>query len=277
MPTVFQQMTPCPKHNRDRGGSDLEFQNKNSYLPSQPEEATLQMDWLKRFLNSTIGLKFVMAVSGVALVGFVIAHMAGNLQVFFGPKAFNHYSEFLQGEKALLWGILRPGVAIATILHIYSLVKLLGRTHRARPDKYDKKVYLGDRKSPMLMRFGGAALLLFIIFHLLHMTTGHMHISAVDTYTFQHCGYVGEDFNCTSYENLVTGLQVWWVAAIYMLAQIFLGLHLVHGVWSMFRTLGLSSPRWDVIARWAANGVAIAVAGGNILITLAILIGVVSL
>lgn len=227
------------------------------------------MTWLTQFLRSTIGLKIIMAVSGLALFGFVLGHMAGNLQVFLGPEVINEYGEMLQGNLELLW-IARLGLLAAVGAHIYSAAVLTLRSKAARPVAYKTRKWNADTYAVRTMRVGGIILFFFIIYHLLHLTVGSVHPD------FVHCSPdPAGGLDCDPYHNLVTGLSVWWVAAFYIVAQVFLGMHLAHGVWSLCRTLGLNSPRYDAIVRTGAKAFGALVAVGNISIPLAILTGLV--
>jgi succinate dehydrogenase / fumarate reductase cytochrome b subunit len=220
------------------------------------------MNWLTRFLTSIIGLKVVMATTGLMMVGFVIFHMLGNLQIFLGPEPIQYYADHvIRFWPEALWAA-RAGLLGAVVAHIASAMALVKRSGSARPVAYGKYSFLNPRMASRVMRIGGVVLLAFIVFHILHLTVG---LSAIHP-SFQE----GKVFH-----NVTTGLGVWWVALFYIVAQSFLGLHLAHGIWSGCRTLGLSNPRWDALARNAGIGIAVVVAGGNILIPAAILIGLV--
>ena len=203
------------------------------------------MRWLLRFLNSTIGLKVIMALSGLGLFGFVIGHLLGNLQVFLGAEVFNAYAEALQGNKALLW-TARIGLLGMVFAHMGSAAKLVLRSSAARPVGYKQRRWLSGRYAVRTMRYGGVVLLAFIVYHLLHLTTGHLHSA------HKECLPVGAGVDCDAFHNLTTGLQNPLVAMFYIVAQFALGLHLAHGVWSLARTLGLSNPRYDVFVRYGA-------------------------
>ena len=224
------------------------------------------MNWLKRFLTSTIGLKVIMAVSGLALFGFVLGHLAGNLQVFLGREVFNSYAEMLQGNRALIW-TARVGLLGMVFAHIGSAATLVLRSKAARPVGYKKKRLLSGRYAAYTMRYGGILLLAFIVYHLLHLTAGVVHPD------FTHCVPAGAGkVDCDAYHNLTVGLRHPGVAIFYILAQVGLGLHLAHGVWSMCRTLGLGNPRFDGLARGAALTFGGLVAAGNISIAVACLL-----
>ncbi len=226
------------------------------------------MSWLTRFLGSNIGLKLVMALSGFVLFGFTLGHMAGNLQVFLGPDVFNAYAEGLQGNAMVLWGI-RSVMLLAIVSHMFSAVTLALRSKAARPQGYKQQKFLSGNYAVRTMKFGGFVLLAFIVYHLLHLTVGAVHPD------FNHCEMVSGHLKCSAYHNLTVGLSNPLVAGFYMLAQVFLGMHLAHGVWSLARTLGLSNPRYDGLARKAAWTFAGLVSAGNIVIALACVLGIV--
>jgi succinate dehydrogenase / fumarate reductase cytochrome b subunit len=213
-------------------------------------------------LSSTIGRKIVMAVTGVVLVGFVIAHMSGNLLLFVGPAALNEYAAWLRSllHGAGLW-IMRGTLVVAVVLHAWSAWTLTQDGHAARPVKYanglapDASTY-----ASRTMRWGGVILVAFIGYHLMHMTIGNVHPSFVE-------GDV--------YHNMITGFRVWPVTVFYVIAMVLLGLHLRHGVWSMFHTLGVSHPRYRAFFNRAALVVALVVMFGFISGPVAVLLGLV--
>lgn len=228
------------------------------------------MTWLKQFLSSSIGLKIVMALSGLGLFGFVIAHMLGNLQVFMGADKFNAYAAMMQGNP-LLWPA-RIGLLGMVGAHIASAATLVMRSNKARPVGYKQHTWLSGSYAVRTMRYGGVLLLAFIVYHLLHLTLGSAHAS------FQHCMSDGKGgLTCFAFQNLVSGLSNPAVAAAYIVAQVALGLHLAHGVWSLCRTLGLGNPRYDGPARTAAMFFGALITAGNCSIAIAILSGVVHL
>lgn len=184
------------------------------------------MNRIQRFWRSTIGKKVVMAVTGIIGIGFVLAHITGNLLVFKGADAINAYSHFLHGPGAELLWVARIVLIVAVILHVWASYSLTQQSHAARPVGYVKRVPQASTLASRVMRWGGVFLLIFIVFHILHFTTG----------TFSPGGvYVEGDV----YHNVVQAFHVWWVAAFYMVAMVFLGLHLYHGAWSSARTLSI--------------------------------------
>ncbi len=214
---------------------------------------------LLRFWGSTVGLKILMALTGVILTGFVLVHMLGNLQVFQGSESLNAYAKLLRAEPALLW-TFRLVLLSAVVLHIVAWVVLLRTSMEAKSGGYRVTSYKESSYASRSMKLTGPLLLAFIIYHILHLTTGTAHPD-------YHEGDV--------YTNLVSGLSVVPVAIIYMLAMALLGFHLWHGVWSMFQTLGANQPRYNSFGRRFATGFAVVVALGFAAVPLAVLAGVI--
>ena len=219
------------------------------------------MSQARGFVDSTIGRKVIMAVTGAILFGFVLVHMVGNLQVYLGPEAINHYGVFLREflHGAGIW-IARAVLLAAVVLHIWSATSLTLTSRRARPEGYRLEKWKESTYASRTMRWGGVILLLFIVYHLLHFTTGTVHQSFIE-------GDV--------YHNFVAGFKVVPVSLFYILAMLALGLHLRHGVWSMFQTLGVSHPRYIRLAHIAAWIFAAIIVIGNISFPLAVLAGIV--
>jgi succinate dehydrogenase / fumarate reductase, cytochrome b subunit len=212
-----------------------------------------------KFLNSSIGKKIVMAVTGVILSGFILGHMTGNLLVFKSPEAMNHYAAFLQGLGSALWAI-RLVLLAAVGLHAWAYLSTMGESLNARPVGYRKTAYETSDLASRTMRWTGPILAVFIVFHILHMTVGSLHPS------FKHLD---------AYGNVVRGLSVVPVAVFYVVAMACLGVHTWHGTWSMLQTLGLSHPRFDPVRKKIAVLFTLVVAGGFLLVPLAVLFGAV--
>ncbi len=225
------------------------------------------MSWLKRFATSTIGMKLVMALTGLAMFGFVVIHMLGNLQVFLGPDTYNHYAETLQGMPEIVW-LARMGLLGCVLAHIGSAVALVSRSRSARPQAYAQHSWFSSAYAVRTMRFGGFILLAFIVFHLAQFT-----VAGVGVEGFRHCAWVDGEFTCYAYQNFVRGFQNPLVVGFYVVAQAALGMHLAHGAWSMLRTLGLSNPRYVVLAQKAAVAFGLLIALGNIAMPVAALAG----
>jgi len=214
--------------------------------------------------STSVGKKYTMAVSGAIFVLFVIAHMFGNLKVYLGPEAFNHYAEGLRefgepflGYEWFLWAF-RAALIAALLIHVVAAWQTSRQSWAARGQKYRKRDKLVFHYASRTMRWGGVVLLLFIIYHLLHLTTGTLHPD-----------FIPGD----AYHNFVTGFRSPLVVAVYTVAMIALGLHLYHGTWSAFQTMGLDGPR---IRKWrepVALGVALVVVLVNLSFPVAVLAG----
>jgi len=217
-----------------------------------------------RAARTTIALKLAMAASGILFILFVLAHMYGNLKAFAGESAYNEYAHHLRtiGEpmlpySGLLW-ILRVGLIAALVIHVGAAVALTRRAHKARPVKYVVKKNKGSSLSSRTMRWGGLALLLFIIWHLIEFTIVKVPLKS------------GVDKD-NAYQMLVTTFtaQGGWMTAIYLLALLALAFHLHHGTFSALQTLGLTnSERQRTNARTAGWAVAVVIAGGFALVPL---------
>jgi succinate dehydrogenase / fumarate reductase cytochrome b subunit len=212
-----------------------------------------------RFWQTTVGKKAVMAVTGFILFGFVIGHLAGNLQIFEPPEKLNHYAALLKSLPSLLW-CARITLLVAVGLHIWSSFQLWLLQRDARPVKYVKKASLNSTYASRTMLWSGPIILAFVIFHLLQFTFGTV-----------HPGAPFDEHNV--YNNVVLGFQVWPVSLFYIIAMIMLCYHLYHGLWSMFQSLGFSHPVYTPWLQRFAKIVAILIAIGYISIPVAILAG----
>ena len=211
------------------------------------------------FMASSVGRKVVMAATGIVLFGFVTVHMIGNTQAYLGAEPFNHYAEFLKTmvHGAGIW-IFRGVLLMAVGLHIWAATTLTLDNQAARPVGYRAQQSVASTWASRTMRWSGVILAIFIVYHLLHLTLGTVHPH------FDHAN---------PYANFVNGFKVPAVAGFYILAQLCLGLHMWHGVWSVTQTLGLSHPRYDSLRRNFATGLTLLVVGVNISYPIAVLTG----
>jgi succinate dehydrogenase / fumarate reductase cytochrome b subunit len=213
----------------------------------------------ERFYASTVGKKAAMAVSGCILFLFVVGHLIGNLQIYEGPENLNRYAALLRSMPALLWSV-RTVLLAMVLLHIWSSVQLAARNIAARPVGYRKKKAAGSSYASRTMYWSGPIILAFVIYHLLDFTFGQ----------------VNPHFEPGNvYGNVVASFQLIPVAGFYILAMLLLCLHLYHGLWSMFQSLGIAHPRYTPMLRNGAAVVAILIAVGNISIPVAVLSGLV--
>jgi len=209
--------------------------------------------------GSTLGKKILMAVTGIILFGFVIGHMIGNLQLYLGPEQLNHYAELIQANKAFLWAF-RMVLLFCVSVHVLAAVQLWLRNRRSRPIKYRFFNPPAVDYAARTMVWSGPIILLFILYHLGHFTVGSTHHD-----------FIRGDV----YHNVVSSFQIWWVAGIYILANLMLAIHLYHGLWSLFQTFGWDHGRFGNARRWFAIAFAMLIGAGNITMPLAVLTGVV--
>lgn len=218
------------------------------------------------FLASSIGKKIVMAVTGIMLVGFVVGHMAGNMQLYLpahgGEHPLDAYGHFLRTmlHGAGIW-IARGGLLVAALLHIWAAVTLTKMNMEARPVAYKEVKSQASTLASRSMRVSGFIVLSFLVFHLLHLTLGK----------------IGPFEEGKVFQNVVQGFQSPVISGFYILAMVCLFGHLRHGVWSMLQTLGLSHPSYNTLRDRLAFGVALLVVGANISFPLAVLAGFVKL
>ena len=211
------------------------------------------------FWQSTTGKKIVMAVTGAILFLFVVGHMLGNLQVFQGPERLNAYGHFLRSLGEILWAE-RIGLLAAIVLHITATVQLALHNRKARPVGYSRKDAINSSYAARTMYWSGPIVLAFVIFHLLHLTAGIIVPGA-------------EFIEGDIYHNVVSGFQVWWVSVWYIFAVSLLGVHLSHGIWSMFQSIGFNHPRYTPLLKSAAVWIAAAIVLGYISIPISVLLG----
>jgi succinate dehydrogenase / fumarate reductase, cytochrome b subunit len=217
-------------------------------LPARPEEG---------FYASTVGKKAVMAVSGCFLFLFVVGHLIGNLQIYEGPQKINQYGALLHSLPALLWTVRTTLLAMVG-LHIWSSVQLAARNLAARPVGYAQKKSTQSSYASRTMYWSGPIILAFVIYHLLDFTFGTVnpHFEAGNVYA-----------------NVVASFHVAAVSVFYIVAMLLLCLHLYHGLWSMFQSLGIAHPRHTPVLKRGAAAVAILIAAGNISIPVSVLAG----
>ena len=228
--------------------------------------------FLADLYSTAVGKKYVMAITGIAMIGFVVAHMVGNLKMYLGAEDFNHYAEFLKRllypiapEGVVLW-IMRGGLLAAVLLHIHAAYSLTQLNRKARPVKYQSaRDYQVASFASRTMRWTGVIVLLFIVWHLLDLTLGTVNTVGAD----------GEFVKAEVYANVVRSFERVPVSIFYILANLALGTHLFHGVWSLFQSMGWSNPKFNKWRRMIATGIATVVVVGNVSFPIAVLAGVV--
>ena len=218
--------------------------------------------------QTSIGKKVVMAVTGLVLFGYVLLHMYGNLHIYEGKQHLNEYAQWLREmgypllpREGALW-IVRVILLASVVGHIWAAWQVTKQDWAGRPTRYGQKKMIAATYAARTMRWGGVILGFFIVYHLLHFTTGTL--------------YAEGPFSRTDvYANVVNGFRVWWVSLFYIVANVALGMHLYHGLWSMAQTLGMRNSVNNQLWRGFATVFAIVIAGGNISIPLAVLTGIV--
>ncbi len=217
--------------------------------------------------RSAVGKKVLMALTGLMLFGFVLGHMVGNLKIYQGPEKLNAYAEWLRevGSPAVphggvLW-IARIGLLAAVGIHILSAWQLTRMSRKARPHDYAKLESVQLTYASRTMRWGGVIVALFVVYHLMHLTWGSL-----------HSDFIPGD----AYHNVVAGFQVLPISLFYIVAQVALALHLNHGLWSLFQSLGWNHPSINPWRRRLAGAFAAIVFIGNVSFPIAVLTGLVA-
>ena len=209
------------------------------------------------FFSSTLGKKWLMAVTGIILFGFVVGHMLGNLQIYLGQEQLDHYAELLQANKPFLWAF-RSVLLFCVSVHIWAAVVIWLRNRSARPVKYKMFQPPGLDYAARTMVWSGPIIALFIVFHILDFTVGTTNPDFIK----------GE-----VYHNVIASFSNPAIALVYMAANLLLAFHLYHGLWSLFQTFGWDHPRFGWIRRALAIFFSALIGAANISIPLAVLTG----
>ena len=202
-----------------------------------------------------------MAITGLILFGFLIAHMLGNLQVFLGRDVMNHYAEMLHGTPEVLWGA-RTVLLISVLLHIIASIQLSAVKNAARPVAYVKSGNVQSTYASRTMMLSGPVIGIFVVFHLSHLTGG----AFIPNYVPLH-----------AYDNVVNAFQNPLIAGFYVFAMILVALHLSHGIWSSFQSIGFNHPRYTPLIKKFAAVFSWILIAGFISVPVAVLTGIVHL
>ena len=215
--------------------------------------------------TNSVFKKVVMAVSGIIMVLYLIAHMIGNLKAFSGRESFNSYSEWIRtiGEPAVpaqttLW-IIRVVLLVAVVAHFVAAFALWKQARQARPQRYVTKKAVAQSYASRTMRWGGVIVLLFIVYHILDLTTGT----------------VNPDGDASPYDRLVASFSNPFITAFYVIALVLLGMHLRHGIWSATQTLGQSNRRREKTVNAFALGSSTLLIAGFLLVPFSVLFGLI--
>jgi succinate dehydrogenase / fumarate reductase cytochrome b subunit len=231
---------------------------------------------LLAFFKSTLGKKYVMAISGFFIFAYVVLHMVGNLQIFLGQDAINTYGAFLKHEAILLWAV-RLGLLLMVVLHVVSAIQLSAANRRARPVGYEGYTPVAASYASRTMLMSGLIILAFIIYHLLHFTVAVPQVNLLHASpTFPNANFLelhDAQGRHDVYHMVIFGFSNVAVSAFYIIAMFLLCLHLSHGVSSMFQSLGLKNKRWGKLIDRFALVIAMTIFVGNSSIPIAILLG----
>lgn len=232
---------------------------------NQMANSTVKSSALFKFYQSSIGQKLVMAVTGLMLIGFVVVHLLGNLQIFLGADAFNAYAAFLKSLPGPLW-VARAVLLLAFLLHVITAFRLKKINKSARPVQYRENVNIQLDPASMYMLETGIVVLLFIVMHLAHFT---FHALQPDYFSYDEQGRIDV------YSIVIKGFQNGPYAVLYIISMIALGFHLRHAFWSMFQSVGLYIPSIGGVLKNASKVLALLVAFGYISIPLSVMLGIV--
>ena len=224
------------------------------------------MNMLLRLFTSSLGKKFLMAITGAGLFLFVIGHLLGNLQIFLGPEAINRYGHFLQTTPEILWPA-RIGLLVFVGIHIWASISLTLENRAARATRYEVKEVVDATLASRTMIWSGLIIFAFVAFHLAHYTLMVVHPEFRDL----------RDANGWHdiYRMIIIGFSNYWVSGFYVLGIGLLCIHLSHGGSAMFQSLGLNNAAYEAVIDRLATVAAVVIFLGYISIPLAVLAGVV--
>ena len=221
--------------------------------------------------QSSLGKKFIMAVSGFVLCLFVLGHLAGNLQIFLGPEAINRYGHFLQSNPELIWPS-RLVLLVLVGLHLWAAVKLSVENKAARPVAYARYEPLGSTYASRTMLMSGLIILVFVVYHILHFT---VQVKSVNLTGQNFLELTDREKRHDIFKMMVLGFSNGWVSGFYILGMALLCLHLSHGVSAMFQSLGFKNRNWKPLIDGFAKFIAIVLLVGYCSIPIAVLTGLV--
>ena len=232
-----------------------------------PGRAKRKAPFPVEFYRSALGKKYVMAITGMMLMGFIFFHMVGNLKMYLGPAEFNHYADFLREllvpilpRTVTLW-LMRIGLIFAFFFHIHAAYSLTRMNKKANGAGYQSpRDYVAANFASRTMRWTGIIVGLFVVWHLFDLSwtgTGYHYVRGM------------------AYQNVSHSLKRYPVAALYIVANLALGTHLFHGAWSLFQSMGWNNPRFNKMRRNFAAGFAALIVIGNVSFPIAVLAGIV--
>jgi succinate dehydrogenase / fumarate reductase cytochrome b subunit len=241
---------------------------------SAPARGVAPFVWA--FLDSSVGAKVTVALTGLGLAGFAVVHMIGNLKVFQGPESINKYAYFLKHDLGILIWVARAGLLALFVLHLALALRLTLRSRAARPVAYAYPGHVQATATSRTMVWSGIVVGLFILFHLAHFTLAWVTKAEVSPGVYQNYLELKDPKDPLKhdvYSMVVAGFTTPWLCVLYIVAQIALFLHLLHGVQSAFQTLGLKNRRFAPAIRLLGFTVATVVLVGNVGIVIGVWAG----
>ena len=227
------------------------------------------MGIVANIFKSSLGKKYVMAVSGFILFLFVIGHLAGNLQIFLGPEAINRYGHFLQSNPELIWPA-RLGLLLMLVLHVWSAIKISAENKAARPAQYAVYRPVASTYASRTMLMSGLIIFAFIVYHLLHFTVQVQYVNLTGK---SFVDFVDPEKRHNIFKMMVVGFNNVWVSGFYVLGIALLCLHLSHGVSGMFQSIGWKNKAYTPVLNKGARAVAVLIFLGYTSIPISILLG----
>jgi succinate dehydrogenase / fumarate reductase, cytochrome b subunit len=250
-------------------GASRRWQSPDPGSKLAPLRGLMPMNIIANIFKSSLGKKYIMAVSGFVLFLFVLGHLAGNLQIFLGAEAINRYGHFLQSNPELIWPA-RVILVVLVLLHIWSAIKLSLENKAARPVPYDTYQPVASSYASRTMLMSGIIVLVFIIYHLLHFTAQVQYINGTGQ---SFVTFMDPEKHHDIFKMMVIGFSNGWVSAFYILGIGLLCLHLSHGTSSMFQSLGWKNKAYRPVLDCGARALAFLIFLGYISIPVAILLG----
>jgi succinate dehydrogenase / fumarate reductase, cytochrome b subunit len=259
--TLTARTGPDPRAREREGAASV------ASTATEKSAPTRRLPFALELYRSALGKKYVMAITGLIFMGYVLAHMLGNLKLYQGAEEFNAYADFLRRllypimpESATL-NLMRLGLVVALILHVLAAAQLTQMNRNARSSKYRaKRDFVVADFAARTMRWTGVIVLLFVIYHLADFTWGWVNPAPE---------------GATVYDKVVASFQVPIVSAFYLVANLALGVHLYHGVWSLFQSMGWNNRRFNHWRRSLAVAFTVVVVGGNLTFPIAVLTGII--
>jgi len=241
-------------------------------VETKPDRGAVPFVWA--FFDSSVGAKLTVAFTGLGLVIFTVFHMIGNLKVFQGPEAINNYAYFLKHDLGILIWIARAGLLALFVLHLTLAIRLTLRSRAARPTPYAHPGSVQATISSRTMIWSGIVVGLFVLFHLAHFTFAWIHGAEIEPgKVVSYMDLPPKNGKADVYSMVVAGFTTPWLSILYIVAQIVLFAHLMHGVQSSFQTLGLKNNRFRHVVRILGFAIATLILVGNVGIVLGVWFG----